>query len=124
MGTGKGLSGSSRRFLMIGTCCASSFMISRSKIAVSPVSLLEPAALAFEVIAKLKAGSARAEAPAVRVRKERRERAGSGALWWMSFAGTSLIVSISFGVPSRRRDIGLCPAAEAQRPLSPPALMN
>src|SRR4029077_18485413 len=79
MGTGRGLSGSLRRFLMIGTCCASSSMISWSRVAVSPVTFFGADALALEDIARLKAGGARAVAPAARVRKERRERAGSGA---------------------------------------------
>jgi len=64
MGTGRGLSGSVRRFLMIGTCWASSFMISWSRVAVSPVSFFEPPALAFDDNARLKVGSARAETPA------------------------------------------------------------
>jgi hypothetical protein len=99
MGTGRELSGSLRRFWMIGTCCASSFLISWRKVAVSPVSFLGPAALAFDVIARLRAGSARAEAPAARFRKERRERAGSGAFSRVSFAGTSFIASVSHGAP-------------------------
>jgi hypothetical protein len=37
--------------------------------------------------------------------------------------GTLLIVSVSFGVLSRRTDTSLDPPAGAQRPLSPTGLM-
>ena len=44
IGTGRGLSGSSRRFWMIGTCCASSSRISLIRVADEPGELLRRAA--------------------------------------------------------------------------------
>src|SRR4051812_46000535 len=77
---------------MIVTWLASSFMISWSRVAVSPVSFFGGPAFALDEFNSANAGRAAADAPAARVRKERREGTGAGLFSRLSFLVTSVIV--------------------------------
>jgi hypothetical protein len=61
---------------MIGTCCCSSFKISLINSAFRPVSFCAPAARAFLEVNRVRVGTATAETPAARARKERRDGTG------------------------------------------------
>src|SRR3954451_9685774 len=75
---------------MIGTCVSSSLITSPINSAASPVSFFDPCcAWAFLEVIRVRVGTATAEMPAARVRKERREGAG-----WASSARLVKLVSL------------------------------